>query len=64
MKPKGVRLTGSVISEPVKYEEVPTIEDYERKAFEAARRIRSARTTQSWKYGSFEDYQRSEEYQK
>jgi hypothetical protein len=55
---------GAVISEPVQYESVPTIEDYERRAFEAARRIHAGPTTQSWKYGTFEAYQKSEEYPK
>ena len=54
----------AVISKPVKYQRVPTIEDYERRAFEAARRIHAGPSTQSYRYGTFEDYQKSEEYKK
>lgn len=64
MEPKKARGNGAVIAEPVRYWPVPTIEDYERRAFEAARSIHSGPTTQGFKYASFEDYKKSGEYQK
>ena len=58
-----------LITEPVKYEQVPTIEDYERKAFKAGQDSICGRCGDMDCYHnknphSFEEYKKSEGYPK